>query len=552
MEEENKSYKKKLVCLTLALMLATSITYIFFFLATPVDFTCLWTNVNYNDNFMYQAFSRQVEDGYYIFYNPYSTDPIQPFFFNTYVIAVGIIHKLLGLPLILVYHLFRLILIPVFLLVLWRFLRIFIDDEEWRWWTVLFVTTSSGISYLLVPFKDHLWHYKGFYDIHVPESIVFSTLSTFPHMTLALVLMLIVVRQYYVGLVNRKTGSIVIACILTCLIGTFHPYDTVYLAVMLSLWCLVMMILRRIGITFGIISGTAFGLSSVAPVLLQLYIASRSPEMQSWVDSAVMNSYSFPYFILGFGFILIGAVYWLICRIYKRNYKNVTAAELLIICWFLTGIGLLYLPVSVQRRFIMGTHIVLCIMFVLGLRYYLLPWLAGREMFLTPLQPSRFLVILVMILSLGNVFWVGFYSPAGIFGYHQNWDLHYLPYLHENDIEAIDWAGESLPPFSSILCSPKLASFVPSRTPLRTILGHPHLSPGYYTEFKKMEYFLQEKPDPDRLKKNIYDLKAEYFYYGTLEMIFWKWDPDKLPFLQKIYNNELVSIYRVIPENEID
>jgi hypothetical protein len=119
--------------------------------------------------------------------------------------------------------------------------------------------------------------------------------------------------------------------------------------------------------------------------------------------------------------------------------------------------------------------------------------------------------------------------------------------LHEKDIEAIDWAGENLPAHSSILASPKMAAFIPSRTPLKTVMGHPHLSPGFYANLGRMNYLYEENPDPYKLSRVIHNLDAEYLYCGTIEKIFWRWDFNKMPFLRRVYTNGFVSIYKVIP-----
>jgi uncharacterized membrane protein len=78
-------------------------------------------------------------------------------------------------------------------------------------------------------------------------------------------------------------------------------------------------------------------------------------------------------------------------------------------------------------------------------------------------------------------------------------------------------------------------------------LGHYGFNPRVLEKSKMVRQFFQkETPDYQR-KKIITDERISYIYYGRWERMVGDFHPASAPYLEMVFSNERVNIYRVLP-----
>lgn len=527
--------------LSLALVILSSFIYIAHYLETPEGSRYLWTGVNFQDSNMYAAFSRQVDDGRWLFYNPYSAQSGEPFFFNPFMVAIGLLHRLTGIPLPLVGQLVRVLLIPVFVWSLWAFLEIFIPSERWRWLAIVLTTTSSGMGYVLVQIKPPTNIHEAFLDIHVPEAITFTSVAAFAHFVLALIFMLNAIRQYYLGILQSSRSHIAWACAFTLILGAFHPYDTIYLLVILGFWSLVMATGEDVRKRVAIVSVLALGVFAAVPILNQVLTAMYSGDMSAWMSNTRMYTPRLFNFAVSYGVVLVGALYWLVrwCRI--GGWKKRRAQDLLVVIWLLAALFLPYMPVPIQRRFTMGGHIALCLLTVLTLKDYVVPSLKKSER-LRPLSDSKIAAVAIIVfLSFGNVYWI----RNNLSSDPTKRSRQYQPYIQEKDVEAISWAIDNVPSQTIFLSDLAMCSYLPSVASFLCPVGHSDLSSDFKRNAAGLDAFFSNASSEEEKERFLDGLKVEYFYFSSRTLKQCEWNPDEASLFSKIFDNGLAKIYKV-------
>jgi len=128
-----------------------------------------------------------------------------------------------------------------------------------------------------------------------------------------------------------------------------------------------------------------------------------------------------------------------------------------LLVWCLAGIILLYLPIGLQRRLMIGLMIPLAGLSALGLQY-LSFGSVRRQLGLTGLLfllavPTNLIVLL-----------------AGVHGVlvHDS-----LLYLTRAESQGLNWLAEHTPNSALVLASPEMGLFIPAYSGQRVIYGHP-------------------------------------------------------------------------------
>jgi len=163
----------------------TCLPYLYAYLVAPDDMQFTGLLSNPMDGNSYLAKMRQGAQGSWLFHLPYTSEDHDGAFIFTYYLFLGRFSALLGLPLILTYHLARVVNSLILLFVAYCFLSLINLDQKSRRATFLLIGFSSGLGWLAVPFDVFAP------DLWVPEAITFYSIFANPHFPLAVALMLL-------------------------------------------------------------------------------------------------------------------------------------------------------------------------------------------------------------------------------------------------------------------------------------------------------------------------------------------------------------------------
>jgi hypothetical protein len=169
----------------------------------------------------------------------------------------------------------------------------------------------------------------------------------------------------------------------------------------------------------------------------------------------------------------------------------------MLVVWCIASLVLLYIPWSLQRRFMMGMYIPVAALGVLAL-----------EQRVEDKRRFWFWGIILMLLAL----------PTNLLlletGRHGMRTLDARLYLSQDEATAMDWIEAKTPPDALILAAPETGLFIPARTGRRVIYGHPYETVQAEMQKERMERFFQGDSSPDT---NTLLEMADYIYYGPRE-----------------------------------
>lgn len=459
------------VLLIAALIVVLScLPYAYAYMVTPPDLRFTGLLFNPQDGNSYYAKMLQGSRGEWLFHLPFTSEPHQGAFIFTYYLALGHLARLTGLPIPLIYHLARAVNGFLLLLTVYGFVTLVTARVAERRLIFLVVATSSGLGWL-VGLLGYLT-----VDLWVPEAVTFYSILANPHFPLAMALML-VIFGLSVGGWGRGWLPVWARATLTggaaLLLAVVQPFClvTVYavLGANLALLAVRYGLVPRLHASPNIpgfaaqarhrrwpwaeIGGAMAVIAASGPFLLyDAWVSTANPALRAWSAQNLTPSPPPWDYALGYGIVLLlalaGAVWAL-----RRGHD----VHLLLVVWVVVNLVLLYLPIPLQRRLVLGLHLPLAMLAGLGLSRGVLPRLrAGR----------RAVTAGILIFSaLTNVFLL-----FGAFLAATQHDARL--YLSADEKRALDWMRDHVPPDAVVLAAPQSGLFIPAWAGQRVVYGH--------------------------------------------------------------------------------
>ncbi len=511
--------------------------------------------VNPYDGQSYLAKMRQGADGYWLFHLTYTPEPHDGAFIFLFYIALGHLAVLTHLPLIVVFHLARLSAGLILLLIVFRFIAQVTAEASERRQAFIFVLTASGLGWLGVlfgAFPINLW---------VPEAFVPYSLYANPHFPLAMALMLVILertvlipfkaeltqsqpspqpspfgrgsiaspplggiegeRSIATSLLLTALTALALALILPFALLTVWAVLGVYLA-----WHYVM--IRRLPWQ-SIWHTLAVGLSSAPVIYYDYWVSRTNPILAGWSMQNVTPAPNLLDFWLGYGLVGMLAVWggWLVVRSRRGSDPPFNPGLWLVLLWAVTTIVLVYLPLDLQRRFINGLHIPLCILAAIGLQRGLvtLRWRLPRR---------RVAVGGVVVAGLVGTLFVWLLPLFGLLQPPDESPTTALFFERQGEIEIFIWLRENIQVDQIILASPRLGVFLPGQTGARVFYGHPFET--IEADQKKAQVEAFYRGDIDSLNPPV-----DFIIYGPSEQTIGR--PKNLAAYPVVFSTENMTIY---------
>ena len=364
-----------------------------------------------------------------------------------FYIFLGHVSRWLGLPLIFTFHAARVLSAFFLCWMLYRFIDVYLAGRSQGTKTIAFalVSLGSGLGWLAA-------FYGGFTaDFWVAEAYPFLSMYSNPHFPLGLALIL----DFFVQLRNPVTRSsffwLVIKGLLLAIVMPFGVVVAGLVAGGVQLWEIIA---NKSPIRWWMLG---FLVPGGLFLIYQYIVIQSDPVLSGW--NAQNLTYTPPLWDILISFspaliLALGVIAWAIKSGEVEKYK-------LLVVWLAAGLILAYVPVQLQRRFLLGYYIPIACLAAIGL-----DWLAtsGKRL----LRVSAAAAVAASLIS--NLFiLIGGVSAAA---QHQP-ELYYLKSIQG----AFDWMLAHRKDDSVVLATPGTSSIIPGATGWRVVYGHPYETP---------------------------------------------------------------------------
>jgi hypothetical protein len=440
-------------------------------------------------------------------------------------------------------QLFRLRLIPLFLVALYKIIDLLsASSQRGKKICVIFSLIISGLgvfAWPLVALENWQPEMRNVpLDLWAYEANNFMVLRYYPHVLLSVALIILVFYFFYQAL---EKNSYRLACgtgILALILFSFHPFQ-VPLIYAVPLVYLVVLSIKNKKIEFsGLKKYLLLVLISLPSVIYYLYTLAINENLQlkAMQNDNLMPNLFVLVFSLGLG--LFFALYY-IYYIFKN--KKFTQANIFLLVWFFTTLFIVYLPFNFQRRMLAGFMVPLAI-----LAYSALELIYGKIKDLNRLAKIFLIVSLVFLLSFTNLFTYiqdfRFLRAA----FDNKAEHNNLVYVDGDVKNALAWYKKTALANDIILSSNSNGNLIPGLTGQKVFLGHPVETVGWPEKMQDVKSFFSgyysQTEEIDFLQAS----KITYIFYTDLEKQLGSFDPALKPYLQEVFTNAQVNIYKVV------
>jgi hypothetical protein len=517
-----------------ALVLVTSIPYLAgYFL--PFQFSRFASNlVGEGDPNAYFAFMRQAAEDRWLFYNPFTPEPHRPVFFNLEWLCFGKLAAIMGISLEAAFQVER-IIFTFILCFLFTWLSSFLFDTVlMRRLVLIMVMLGGGFGWLFVilgyppqlPYPFVLDMHGGFHP--------FSWILVSPHPLVAQSLALLTLCFFLHAEASGKRKNHVFAALCGVLLASIRPYDTVYLIMALSLYILILFVIRERDRSIARIALRGIVVLAPFPVMIYYYYLLKiHPVFRWWSIQALGPPPSLDALAatLGISTILLISGLWSL-----RNLTKGTAPQILVTCCLVSSLIFLY-SYPMMKFSIQFSSTVLIPAILAGT-------MKMEKKLISAVRSHKWttlgLGVMLLVNSLTSVYLVGHHTKEAVEGRYR---------IHDGLLAAYSWLDENSEPRDIVL--PSASYPTGNQIPRYT---HTTVFSGYHFNTVKFEkkdemvwrFFLAETPDSFRYEL-LREFGIRYVFLRSLDRMHITYNPNKSPFLKEIFRNNQATIYEFMP-----
>jgi hypothetical protein len=476
---------------------------------------------------------------------PYTAEPGEGAYIFMFYLGLGHLARVIGLSLPLTFHIARLVSALVMLLALYHFIERLVEEEDSRILTFALAAFGSGLGWVALLFG-------GFTsDFWVAETYPFLSAYANPHFPLGLALLLALLTPNPQGsptgagyFTNGLPRGLLYAAGSFAL-GIIQPFGVVIAVLILggtTLWEALaelsakervspVAILRAAARLFTPGGRFMWVSTGGSMVLIYTYLAILAdPQLSGWNAQNLTPTPPTWDLLLSLSPALLAALagIWVVWK------RRLPAGKLLLV-WIVLGAALLYLPVGIQRRFLLGFYVPAAVLAGLGLSE-LFRGMAGRGS-----RRWRLAWALVLLLSLPTNLIV---LLAGLKGAQAR---DPALYLSAGEFNALDWLRENTAPDALVLASPSMGLFIPAYTGRRVVYGHPYETVNAAGEEAAVGAFFEGDSQEDNTARNAFlaGRGVDFIFYGDRERLLG--EPVSGLWLREVYRAGEVTVYDTAP-----
>ncbi len=396
----------------------------------------------------YLAKMRGGLDGHWTWTNRYTTEPSQPVYFFVYWILLGHLAGLAHLPVLLMFHLARVVGAGLLLYGSWLFIEHFVEDHRARPWALYFLAIGLGMGYVVEAIGKPIFfgQQTDTLDWRMPELSAFYSILALPHFAWAAALQALAVVLTLRAAAQSSFRLGLLAGLAWLGEASIHAQMPILVGAALA----VALLYRRPSPRG--LAAAGLSLALVAPYVLYSYIELHNPAVSRW-SGQWRNNFAPDLLSLGLALapqLLLAAL--ALPRMLRRRSRN----DVFLLAWLVLLAVILWLPTpadNLRRRFFDGIYLPLVVMAAEGLFSVVVPRLRERGARLLPFAYTSFASVGSVFLLIGPMLVAT--NPA-----------YSIP---NGDYQALQWMSGR--PAGVVLASDRLGLLVPAYTSDTTYVG---------------------------------------------------------------------------------
>lgn len=482
------------------------------------------------DGNTYLAKMYQGWEGSWKYTLPYTPQVSQGAYINLYYLVLGHLARWINLPLIWVFHAAR-VLGAIFLLwALYRFLKAFSSGPRQLGLAFGVAALGSGMGWMLLPFGVFTA------DFWVAEAYPFLSAYVNPHFPLSLGLLLWLLTP-----IALPAGQAVLkggwknavrewrAFFLALGIALLSPFAVVIALLLLGLMTFLALVSRKDSWRCAQYAGRFFWAAlGGAPVLIYDLVAILGDtQLRAWNTQNLTPAPPIWDLFFSFSPALILAILGSVTLWRSRRFSVLPGSPdwRLPLIWGALALVLLYLPLSLQRRFLLGWYVPLVALAIPGLE-----WLSAGNA-----RRFRLLAAMLLILALPTNLLILATARQAV--QTHNAEL----FLRREEKQAFDWLAKQPSRQAVVLASPRTGLFIPAYTGMRVVYGHPFETAHAEQQKQATLDFYQGAMDRAAVQDLLQRNRVEYIFYGPAEQALGQ--PAYLDGLQPVFRSVEVQIF---------
>lgn len=500
------------------------------------------------DNPVYFSYINQVKSGDFFIKDNLTGETQNYGMFNIFWFLAGLFAKVLNLPAPLAFHLLRLVLTPLFVLVAYIFISVYFSEIKRRKLALAFLLFSAGLgAYFILPLVAlfDLNSKKGYWtpnDIWIPESIAFLSLYKTPHFILSWIMMMSIILEMFFAFSQKKIAHVFIAGILALIYFNFHPFYIPMIFGTLGLYLLIDFIKSSRIVWLKSFYLILFVLISSPAIIYHSWLLKIEPALAGRAWQNITLAPPFIFIIIGYGFLWWFFI-WGLKKLIDEN--KIDEKFMMLLAWLATSIFLVVLPWQFQGRNTQGLHLPLVIFSIFGLVAFK-DWLKRSGVW----QKFHYLFESKVFLAMTFVFVFG---VSNLFNLTR--DLYYFIakplevrdyfYINQNNLLAFKFFS-SLNDKSVVIAHPGNAMFIPTYSNNQVYFAHTIETLDFNQKWLYLVWFYRNDNQADKkyefLKKN----HINYVFYSDLEKDIGTYNPATKEYLKEVYTKDNVKIFQVL------
>ena len=513
---------------SIGVLFVASIPYLVGALSATPDRVFTGLQVNPLDGVSYLAKMRLGWNGEWLFQLRFTTEQGQGAFLFTYFIALGHLARWLNLPLIVVFHLARIVGGFALLWMAYQLIARFTDAIDLRqraWWLV---ALSSGLGWLAT-----LLGHTDSADLTIAESNTFYSLMANAHFALATAIMLAMfIAILDMAPARRTSGSeamdhhpsrarrmwrIIWIGLLSLALAIIQPFAPFAVYAIIGGTLLLIWWRERSFPRASFLTSFIAGLMT-APLLLYMYLATQNdPVLRAWSIQNQTPSPPVIDYLIGYGLLLIAAI-----PSARSVWRRRSNWDLLFLVWIVVTVPMLYAPIPLQRRLSLGLHIPIAVLAAQGISQVIRSKWPRRWAVATMLPTSAFIMLALIGGAVAR-------------------DPHI--YLTSDEAAAFNWLQATASSNDIVLAAPETGAFIPAFAGQRVVYGHPYETVEADRKRQLVDGFFAGKMDQVTLLR---DDSVDYVLIGPRERKLGSVDPALLP-MHAVFTSGDVILYAVNP-----
>jgi len=505
--------------------------------------------MNPEDSQSYFAKMLQGQEGRWLYTIPFTPEAHQPAFVGGFYLALGHLARGLDLTLLQIWHVSRSIASLFLFLVTFGFVTRFLRQPRWRWTAFLLAILGSGLGWLLLLINQPQWLGAFPVDFRMPESHLFFTALTYPHVAIGTGLLLLIFLFYLQALALPGGGLLyaLLAGLVNLALAIVYPF-LIYLvgAAVALYWLYLAIAARRILWRQASLAVVLFAV----PLPLYVYYAYTyqvNDVYRSWVDQAATLSPPWPHYLIAYGLLLVPA---LLSLFHRDGRAALDKEKLFLWLWIAAAAVLLYGPLGQQRRFVQGLQVPLAILAAVGLKEVVLPWLVKGKLFQRLAARPRyssdglvklFLFAFVAFSAISSLYLLADVTAMTIL-------VQPYPFFRtEEEAMAVEWLRDNGDPEGVVLATYETGNFVAARAGLPVVIGHWAETVDWQRRLDDSNAFYSAAVDDQWRQEFLAANDVRYVLHGPLERAFGSYDPGQSSYLRPLYEGPETQIYAVAP-----